>query len=766
MNENKPDHANLDDLRRQAESLVKRLSLNQTDKTVSADEMQKLMHELLVYQAELEIQNEELRRAQRELEESRDKYADLYDFAPVGYFTLDQTGMILDANLTGAALVNRERRALMKANFVNLVSKEYQSTFLSHLVKVFETKMRETCEIQLERRGPNRVHVRLESIALWTSENQPSACRAAVSDITELKHEEAEVLRTQERVLSSMAEGVCVCNERGLITFTNPAFDAMFGRDRSGFLGKSLDQFGSFLVEDNPLSFTEILDQVMEQGHWHGEVRCRKRNGMIFDARGRVTVLQDLGQRSLIAVWEDITAVKQAERALRESEERLRAIFDCATDMIFMKDSGLTYTLVNSAFERLVDRPATSIIGLHYEDLFGREHAAYQADVDARVLAGQTIEGAFTRKVHGVPRRLHEVRVPLRDQDGKVIGICGILRDITDQRQMAPGPPKEPEGTKSKGMQSTRALALLAAKRDSVVLLKGETGSGKDYLARYIHDNSGRAGRPYFCINCGAVPEGLAESELFGHERGAFTGAQARKRGLLELAEGGTLLLNEIGELTLPLQTKLLTFLDTRKITRVGGEKEIAVNARLIAATNRDLAKDAEAGRFRKDLFYRLSVMTIEIPPLRERVEDIPAIAQSIIATLTDELQLPHAPEIPPETMEVLKSYHWPGNVRELRNVLERAMILGEGKHLHFLLPLTAADTEDLVSKSEFFGRSLRDVTDEITRAMCVDALQRARGNRKEAAKLLGIARDSLYRYMKQFGIEEAASANSSSSKK
>ena len=766
MNENKPGDTDHDNLRRHAENLVRRLSMNQEDTTLSPDDTRKLVHELLVYQAELEIQHEELRRVQRELEDARDKYADLYDFAPVGYFTLDRQGLILEANLTSAGLVNRERRSLTKSPFADLVSRDDQSKFFSHLKKVFDSKVRETCEIKLERRGSGQIHVSLESIALWTPESDPEACRTAVSDITELKHEEAEVLRTQERVLSSMAEGVCVCDEKGVVTFTNPAFDAMFDLDAKGFWGRQLDQFGSCLLEENPLSLSQILDRVVEQGYWRGELRCRKRDGTVFDARGRVSVLQSLDQRNLIGVWEDITAVKQAERALRESEERFRAIFESVTDIIFMKDRALTYTLVNHAFEKLVDRLATNIIGLHYEDVFGPEHAAYQADVDARVLAGQTIEGAYTRKIHGVPRRLHEVRVPLRDDNGSVIGLCGILRDITDQRQMLPAPTKEPEGPVSKGMQSTRALALLAAKRDSVVLLKGETGSGKDYLARYIHDHSSRAGRPYFCINCGAVPEGLAESELFGHERGAFTGAQGRKRGLLELAEGGTLLLNEIGELSLPLQAKLLTFLDTRKITRVGGEKEISVNARLIAATNRDLQKEAEAGAFRKDLFYRLSVMTIEIPPLRKRVEDIPAMAQSIVSTLADELQFPHPPEIPPETMELLMNYHWPGNVRELRNVLERALILGEGKHFHFLLPLSAGDAEDLVSRSEFFGRTLREVTDEITRAMCVEALQRTHRNRKEAAKILGIARDSLYRYMKQFGIEEAAVASSVSDKK
>ncbi len=183
-------------------------------------------------------------------------------------------------------------------------------------------------------------------------------------------------------------------------------------------------------------------------------------------------------------------------------------------------------------------------------------------------------------------------------------------------------------------------------------MLLGESGSGKDYLARYIHNHSKRAGGPYFSVNCAAIAAQLAESELFGHEKGSFTGAQGRKRGLLELAEGGTLLLNEIGELSLPLQAKLLTFLDTKKFTRVGGEKEISVNARLIAATNRDLQKEVEAGRFRNDLFYRINVMTITVPPLRERREDLPILTREILSQLHAELRFAAPPSIDAAAIE------------------------------------------------------------------------------------------------------------------
>ncbi len=296
-------------------------------------------------------------------------------------------------------------------------------------------------------------------------------------------------------------------------------------------------------------------------------------------------------------------------------------------------------------------------------------------------------------------------------------------------------------------------MARRVAEQDSVVLLLGESGSGKDYVAKYIHAHSRRKNGPYISLNCAAIAPNLAESELFGHEKGAFTGAMGRKRGTLELAEQGTLLLNEVGELPLPLQAKLLTFLDTRKFTRVGGEKEISVNARLIAATNRDLEKEVAQGNFRKDLFYRFNVIKVTIPPLRERLDDIPTLANEILSRLAAEMQLNSIPVLDMATLNALSNYDWPGNVREFRNVLERALITSGGKRFDVMLPAGAQKKDAGAINVEFHGRTLRDVTEEITRHMCADALRRCSGNKREAAKLLGIARDSLYRYLRQFGM-------------
>jgi transcriptional regulator with PAS, ATPase and Fis domain len=228
-------------------------------------------------------------------------------------------------------------------------------------------------------------------------------------------------------------------------------------------------------------------------------------------------------------------------------------------------------------------------------------------------------------------------------------------------------------------MQKVLAACRQAAATLITVLLLGESGTGKDFLSKYIHGRSRRADGPFFSINCAAIPPELVESELFGHEKGAFTGSCETKIGLIELAQGGTLVLNEIGETPLSFQAKLLSVLDAREFVRVGGRKKVQVNVRIIAATNRDLPQMVSDGRFRRDLYYRLNVFPIVVPPLRERKEDIPLLAEQFLTTLAAEMGLEAFPSLEPAALETLVAYEWPGNVRELRNVLERALTCSGG---------------------------------------------------------------------------------------
>lgn len=310
-------------------------------------------------------------------------------------------------------------------------------------------------------------------------------------------------------------------------------------------------------------------------------------------------------------------------------------------------------------------------------------------------------------------------------------------------------------GYPSPAMRATLQRAYQAAAVDSVVLLLGESGTGKDCLARFIHNHSSRADGPFFAVNCAAVSSELAESELFGHEPGAFTGARGRKRGLLELAEKGTLLLNEIGELSPELQAKLLTFLDTRTFTRVGGEVTVSVDARLIAATNRDLKMEVAEGRFRADLFYRLNVLSIRVPLLSQRIEDIPILTREIIAQLAAEMDLANIPQVDSAMMAALTTYPWPGNVRELRNVIERSLIHSSGEDLSLAVLELKEAPDDWQYSLRFPERSsLNQVMGEVKRALIVEALRRSAGKRQTAARLLGISRNALFHHMKSLGID------------
>jgi PAS domain S-box-containing protein len=461
------------------------------------------------------------------------------------------------------------------------------------------------------------------------------------------------------------------------------------------------------------------------------------------------------------AIVEDITEQRSAQTALSESEERFRAVFETAQDLIFLKDRDLVYTHVNPAFLKSLDLEESQVIGKTADQIFSGQEASYVTDLEGRVLGGQVVEATYNLTTHGFPRTVHCVRVPMRNSSEETSGICGIARDVSERKALEQRFPRSVGRYRSTLMDATLEQVRLAAQSESIVLLLGESGSGKDYLAKYLHDHSRRAGGPFFAINCAALAASIAESELFGHEPGSFTGSRGRKRGLLEIAEGGTLLLNEVGELSQELQAKLLTFLDTQSFTRVGGEKTVQVNARIVGATNRDLERDVELGKFREDLYYRLNVFVIRVPSLRERKDDIPFLARDLLEILSAKLGRPVPPVLEVSALEALARYEWPGNVRELRNVLERALILCRGhaiKSDDISIPKRKADelgdqSEDPISASVSRRNSLNEALQMAKRQMIVGALRRCSGNVSAAARVLGVSRDALRHHMKMLDL-------------
>jgi DNA-binding NtrC family response regulator len=302
---------------------------------------------------------------------------------------------------------------------------------------------------------------------------------------------------------------------------------------------------------------------------------------------------------------------------------------------------------------------------------------------------------------------------------------------------------------KSPVMQEVFRLIERAGRTDKSILIQGESGTGKELVARALQRASARADKPMVVINCAALPESLLESELFGHEKGSFTGAIAAKPGLFEVADGGTLFIDEIGELAGSLQAKLLRVLEDGSLRRVGSVKERRVDVRLLAATNRDMEKEVAEGRFREDLFYRINVMSLQLPPLRDRRADISLLVKR---ALGDDWT------VEPRAMQAIEAYRWPGNIRQLFNALERARIMSDDKCIRLEdLPreVTAVSVAAPAAGTSLVASG--DNLSEIQRAHVVEILQRERGNKARAARALGINRRSLYRLLEKYGIEDGA---------
>jgi DNA-binding NtrC family response regulator len=294
-------------------------------------------------------------------------------------------------------------------------------------------------------------------------------------------------------------------------------------------------------------------------------------------------------------------------------------------------------------------------------------------------------------------------------------------------------------------------LARVAASPASTVLLTGESGTGKDLAAKVLHFNSDRANRPFMNITCSALTETLLESELFGHERGAFTDAKQQKRGLFEVAEGGTVFLDEIGEMVPALQAKLLRVLEEKSFKRVGGAQDVRVDVRVIAATNRNLEEEVKAGRFRQDLFYRLNVLPIALPALRQHLDDVPALLAFYIDSFNREFRK-SVKGVTPAALKALQTHGWPGNIRELRNAVERAMLLAEGPWLEpadFPLTSRSATTDGFQLPPQ--GIDLEALEHQLV----IQALERSGGNQTKAATLLGMNRDQIRYRIEKYGLSK-----------
>ncbi|MBA3004137.1 MAG: AAA family ATPase [Desulfurivibrio sp.] len=553
-------------LRRKAEKQLQteaaRLHAPQT-----REDLQRLVHELEVHRIELEMQNAELRRTQEELELSRDKYSELYDFSPIAYFTFDADGLIREINFSGAQLLGMERRQLLNKPFVHFISDaDGKAVFSDHLKDVLQKQIIQRCEIGLRRNIGTVIPGQFQSIAVDAAKHGDGCIFTSIVDVT--CHRQLEIAMQQ-------------------------AYDSLDGT-------------------------------------------VRERTTELTKANQRLS--NEIDDRKATA-----DSLREALEIIKQLKEQLRA------ENLYLRDE--------------IDQ-----IYAHMD----------------------------------------------------FVGESGAVRAVLKQvGQVAP--------------------------TGATVLIQGETGTGKELLAHAVHNQSGRRDRLMITVNCAALPPTLIESELFGREKGAFTGALARQIGRFELADGSTIFLDEIDALPLDLQAKLLRVLESGEFERLGNPRTIKVDVRIISATNRDLAGLVSSGDFRQDMFYRLNVFQILVPPLRERREDILPLVWFFVQEFGKKMGK-RIESISPKSVEVIQTYSWPGNVRELRNVTERAMIVSNGSTLHLDLPKTASPVVCQAGTLEDLERNhIVDVLDSTGWRV---------SGKSGAATILGLNPKTLESRMQKLGIQ------------
>jgi PAS domain S-box-containing protein len=434
----------------------------------------------------------------------------------------------------------------------------------------------------------------------------------------------------------------------------------------------------------------------------------------------------------------------------------LEAVFDQLSDAMVLYDADLTITGVNQAAGRLFGMAAGEMVGRNCREVFRCGTCDEECGMRVGLNQGPSAPHS-TLRLHtdNGRERLAVIRTnQLVSDDGRLEGVIATIKDITEEV----APQKREVIAESPSMRELlNFVRRVAASEATTILLEGENGTGKDLVAKTLHYQSLRQTEPFIAINCAAIPETLLESELFGYEKGAFTDARSQKRGIFELADKGTLFLDEIGEIPLMLQAKLLRVIEEQCFRRLGGLKDIKLDLRVLAATNRNLREAVHEGAFRQDLYFRLNVIHITIPPLRERPDDILPLARFFVDHYNRKFKRNLA-GVSAEAGRLLMIHDWPGNVRELRNAIERAMILEESAEIRSSsLPITIGHTVGMAAPtaaaavSEFPNEGLS--LEENEKQLLTRALEKTGGNQTQAARLLHVTRDTLRYKMKKFNL-------------
>jgi formate hydrogenlyase transcriptional activator len=708
----------------------------------------------------------ERKRAETAFRASEQRYRTLFEKTVAGVGIVSLGGVILDCNDAWARMFGYKAAADMRGKETpNFYPDPGQGEeFLTELKRsgVFLNK-----ELKFRRLDGSPFWVLMNSILISMDHGEP-VIQTTLFDVTErmwaeeARKEAVRLLRQREehfRLLVEQAyDGIFVTDATGRFLDVNSAAAAMVGYTREELLQLSTTD----MVDASQVQAVLREREIVQQGRdVRTEWMVRRKDGTYF--AGEVTGRR-LPNGQVQGIIRDMTERRRVEQELRQNEERFRVALTDSPITVFNQDHNLRYTWIyNPQLYWQHD-----VLGKTDEDILGKKKAASLTALKTRVVESGTAVREDVAISLNDSRYVFEMTIePLFGAEGKVVGITGAcvdvarLRDMADRLQASRDQIAREKAYletqiqtelgfedvigQSPALKEVLRKAQIVAPTDSTVLLLGETGTGKELIARSLHALSMRREKTFVKLNCAAVPSGLLESELFGHEKGAFTGAVSQKIGRIELADKGTLFLDEIGEMPLELQPKLLRVLQDREFERLGGVRTLRVDVRIISATNRDLLRDVEDRKFREDLFYRLNVFPIELPALRSRKEDIPMLVHHFVDKHAAKMGK-HIDAISDEVMQVLKNWNWPGNVRELENMIERMVILSKGRVLARppaeLVEANHADDDHLTEmEREHIIRVLRETNGVLSG---IDG----------AAVRLGLKRTTLQSMMKRLGIE------------
>jgi formate hydrogenlyase transcriptional activator len=762
----------------------------------------RLVNELEVHQIELEMQNAELRQAQEEIELSRNKYTELYDFAPIGYFTFDKSGRIRELNHNGAQLLGMEKRLLANKPFNSFIADDAgKKIFSNHLVSVLQKQGTQRCEIGIKTKGGKVIHGQLQSVMLNAVESKDNYILSSIFDGTEQKEAEAKIEH-----LASFPElnpnPVIETDYKGKVIYFNSAAKKML-------MKLNLPEDGHFFL---PPDLTKIIKQLQQENEGRYVLRDVEINGRVF----MESIIAPARLKIVRLYAHDITRRKQAEEALRDSEKLYRAIGESINYGIWVCNPDGRNIYASESFLKLVGLTQKQCSDFGWGDVIHPDDSERTMSLWKECVRNEGIWD-IEHRFRGVDGHWHYILargLPVRNDKGKIIYWAGINLDISrikqaeeeikkaytvldekvkertselskanEQLHQEIGERKRVEKSlrkavteiktmkdqleaeniyfrqenklrnryenilgQSDGLQYVLYRAEQVAPQNTTVLILGETGTGKELIAFAIHNMSPRRERPLITVNCAALPGNLIESELFGREKGAFTGADTRQIGRFEIANGSTICLDEIGELPLELQAKLLRVVQHGEFERLGSSHTIKVDVRIIATTNRDIEEEVRQGRFRQDLYYRLNTFPVTVPPLRQRKEDIPllvdAFTERYSKKMGKQINLIHN-----DTMKALQDYPWPGNVRELESIIERAVILSSGPVLQL--------TDKLEISSPILLSAVKTLEDternQIIKILS-ETVWRIEG-KNGAAAILGIHSSTLRARMHKLGI-------------